>query len=459
VSIQGFDKDVFGKKLAQTVSASRPVQSVQHLKGRAKDLNEIEKALYAPGRHVFIFGDRGVGKSSLAATAAMQYQSSDNAPIFVSGSRDATFTSIVSNVVYQALKRPRTENRKTNRVSEISFKGLRAAASTETSWPDIASLIRSVGDAVELLREVGETYADQPVAIIDEFDTIGEASERDKFAELLKQLGDQSDRMKLKLIFTGIGQSISQLLGAHPSAHRQLLTWELPRLNYEGRREIVEAAAAEFGLTVDNNVNWRIAQVSDGYPYYVHSITEHMLWAAFEDPNEVTELEWEHFDVGLRAAVQSINAELRKPYELAVLHREVEFEDIVWATADHEDLIRTLQQMYESYQIIAAKREGHLAVDRDRFGTQVRKLKGAGFGAILQQVDGRAGLYSYREKMLRGYVRMQAAANGVELTGEHLAPKQVMHVSNARSGYRGPSLPPGVRDELGIRRSDPKKDR
>lgn len=70
---------------------------------------------------------------------------------------------------------------------------------------------------------------------------------------------------------------------------------------------------AEFGLSVDNNVNWRIAQVSDGYPYYVHSITEHMLWAAFEDLDEVTELDWERFDIGLRGAVQSINAELRKP--------------------------------------------------------------------------------------------------------------------------------------------------
>jgi hypothetical protein len=52
----------------------------------------------------------------------------------------------------------------------------------------------------------------------------------------------------------------------------------------------------------------------------------------------------------------------------------------------------------------------------------------------------------YREKMLRGYVRMQAEVNGVELSGEKQAPRQKMHVpSNVRTGFRGSSIPRGVR--------------
>lgn len=40
---------------------------------------------------------------------------------------------------------------------------------------------------------------------------------------------------------------------------------------------------------------------------------------------------------------------------------------------------------------------------------------------------------------------MQADANSVELKGDYQIPKQQMHVSvNARIGYRGPSVPPGV---------------
>jgi hypothetical protein len=40
---------------------------------------------------------------------------------------------------------------------------------------------------------------------------------------------------------------------------------------------------------------------------------------------------------------------------------------------------------------------------------------------------------------------MQAQASGIELTGERPNPKQTIHVGNARSGYRGASIPQGVR--------------
>ncbi|MDA8119974.1 MAG: hypothetical protein M0Z85_08010 [Gammaproteobacteria bacterium] len=52
--------------------------------------------------------------------------------------------------------------------------------------------------------------------------------------------------------------------------------------------------------------------------------------------------------------------------------------------------------------------------------------------------------------MLRGYVRMQAQANGVELTGERPTPKQSMHIGNARNGYHGASIPSGVRQSQKI---------
>lgn len=76
MAIEGFDKHQFGKRLNEVLFASQPIQSIEHLFGREHELDRIEKALFAQGRHIFIYGDRGVGKSSLAATAANQYQHS-----------------------------------------------------------------------------------------------------------------------------------------------------------------------------------------------------------------------------------------------------------------------------------------------------------------------------------------------------------------------------------------------
>ena len=66
------DRHAFGERLNELVSPAQPIQSIENLQGRTKELARIEKALFAPGRHIFIYGDRGVGKSSLAAAAANQ---------------------------------------------------------------------------------------------------------------------------------------------------------------------------------------------------------------------------------------------------------------------------------------------------------------------------------------------------------------------------------------------------
>jgi uncharacterized protein len=444
MTIEGYTEDDFGVKLGKILSASTPIHSIEHLKGRDKELDTIKKSLYAPGRHIFIFGDRGVGKSSLGQTAAIQYQSSDASPIFVSGSPNDTFNTVIANIVSQAINRSRTESVKITESLSVELHGIKYSEGHEKSGIDIASAIRSVGDAVELLTQVAAKHSDKPIVVVDEFDAIGDAGERNKFAALLKQLGDRN--VNLKFIFTGIGKSLDELLGAHQSAYRQLEAVELPRLGWDARREIVKSAVESCGISLNDDVNWKIAMVSDGFPYYIHLVTEKILWAAYSDEEMVVDIGFDHFRQGLADAIISTAPELKRPYEKAVLHREQEFEDVVWATADHDDLLRSLNDMYDSYKVIVCKRkDGRLAIDRTKFATQVRKLKDVKYGAVLQQEEGRAGWYSYREKMLRGFARMQAAANGIELTGERPAPRQAMHFGNVRSGYRGPSIPLGVR--------------
>jgi hypothetical protein len=444
MTIQNLTKHEFGTKLGEILSPSQPVRSIEYLLGRDDELEAIDRALFQPGRHIFIYGDRGVGKSSLAATAAYQYQSPEASPITVSGSPDDTFKTIIANIATQALGRSMLENVKKNESKGFEWRGLKFGASKEVSNIDIVSQLQTVGDAVELLKQIALRHSEKPVVVLDEFDTISDPEERNKFASLLKQFGDQS--INLKFIFTGIGKSLDDLIGAHHSSFRQLHSEELPRLGFDARREIVIKAAEHFGLSVNNDVNWRIAIVSDGFPYYVHLIAEKMLWAAFDANEEISELGWDQYHQGLRVAIQSINAELRRPYEHAVLHRDAQYEKVVWSTADGDDLYRQLRDMFGAYKVIMRKSElTESLLEQSKFSDHIRKLKTKGYGEILEQVPNRPGWYIYKEKMLRGYVRMQAEANGIELTGEREAPKQSVRVpSNARTGYYGPSIPKEV---------------
>jgi uncharacterized protein len=89
--VSAFDKERFKEVLYTHLSPTTPVQSQENLHGREPQMREIEQALCSPGRSVFIYGERGVGKSSLAQTVAYAYQSSQHEPVILACDPHTTF--------------------------------------------------------------------------------------------------------------------------------------------------------------------------------------------------------------------------------------------------------------------------------------------------------------------------------------------------------------------------------
>lgn len=436
------DTDAFGDAMALLISPARPIQSIEYLRGRAKELERIKRALFAPGRHVFIYGDRGIGKSSLAAAAAAQAQSADAPYIDVSCSPDSTFRSVIANIGCQAVRLSRIHKTKRTLSAGLEVRFLRASASVEISENDLYEVIRNVGDAVEVLREVAAVHSERPVVVIDEFDRMADEKERALFSDLVKQLGDKG--VNVTFFFTGVAPTLDQLLGAHPSAIRQFETIELEKLNWTARWDITVNALGKFGVEIEDNIRTRIAAVSDGYPAYVHLITEKLLWRLWDAPEVVTNVEWAHYHGAIEDAIISVNAELKRPYEQAVNQRTEDFEEVLWATADSEYLDRDLKQIFSSYTYVMRQRPGRTALEYKQFTATLNKLKTKSCGEIIVASRfERRGWVAYRESMLRGYARMRAEAGNINLVGEQEAPRQVMHASGGGRSF-GPSIPKGV---------------
>lgn len=96
MAIAGHDETSLQDFLNQILSSSQPIRSAEFLLGRENNLRDIQRNLATKGRHVFIFGDRGVGKTSLAQTAATEFHPSDSEPIVVAGAEGETFGSIIN---------------------------------------------------------------------------------------------------------------------------------------------------------------------------------------------------------------------------------------------------------------------------------------------------------------------------------------------------------------------------
>jgi len=196
----------FGTKLHQVVFPAQPIQSIEHLIGRTAELSRIEKALFAPGRHIFIYGDRGVGKSSVAATAANQLQSSDASYIDVACSPDATFKSVIANIAYQAISASRIRSSKRTVQTAIDFRYLKHGQSDEATLHDLPSQIHTLLDAEAILKEVAALHSDRPIVVIDEFDRMKDPKERMMFADLVKHIGDK--KIDIRFIFTGVARML-----------------------------------------------------------------------------------------------------------------------------------------------------------------------------------------------------------------------------------------------------------
>ena len=94
MAIKGFDRAEFEEILPSLLTPTTPIRSAEFLRGRERILEEIRRSFIQPGRHVFIHGDRGVGKTSLAQTAAIEHQSASADPVMVGCDNASTFYGI-----------------------------------------------------------------------------------------------------------------------------------------------------------------------------------------------------------------------------------------------------------------------------------------------------------------------------------------------------------------------------
>ncbi|KLV08652.1 ATP-binding protein [Photobacterium ganghwense] len=426
MSIQGFDRKNFLTALHEVLSAANPIDDINHLFGRAKQVDDIEMALHAKGRHAFIYGDRGVGKTSLAHSVAYLIQSSDNKPILVSGEPTSTLASITRVIL--AYAKANVEFSKYSKKLKVGPSFMQYEHTSEVNGKHSDFEIVDTTTAAMALNSLSEWHSDTPVIVLDEFDQITE-SVRGEFGILLKQLGDMGS--KVKIIFTGIGDSLNDLLAGHLSSSRQLHQVKLDVLPWDGRYAIINTAFERFGVKIPDDIRYKIAGLSDGFPSYVHLLCEMLLKEAFRADVIVSQVTHEHFIAALNEAIESVAETLRNSYDKATLGRSEHFHHILWAMADSADLIREYSHIYFSYKNImetldtrtrrdlevgTVERLGIHVLDEVKFKREFNKLKQENFGSIVENALGtRRGWFKFSENIIRGFVRMVAEGKSITL--------------------------------------------
>lgn len=415
----------FANTLGTVATHSKPIDKVMHLKGREIQITTVQEAIYAAGRHVFIFGERGVGKTSLAKTAGLAAVEQHSHFKQLGCSFETTFDALMRQVIeaFAPNKLASRQNRKDFGLNKLVNIGKSTHESYEAqdcltvSW--VADVLASLDDdGRETLR----------IVVIDEVDRIHSTETRRDFAELVKLLGDRG--ALITFIFTGVGADLAAILGSHASSFRQFAQVKLERMDYQPALDIIDDALQRFGLDWEQEptrtARFRIAAIANGFPYYVHLLTEKVLYAVFHD-KEATEVTLEHLQKAITDAVTDAQEEIRKPYDKATRGRNETYKLATWAVADSWDLERSTGQIFQSYSVLCEQLTVPAIAQRQLLQI-LAALKREKYGPILTK-GFRNGQYEFSENIVRGYVRLCALAEGIELND--LGPRDNRPIAHA----------------------------
>lgn len=415
--IGGITEDKLRETLRENLTPSDHIKTPERLFGRSRALQQLSRAFNSSGRHIFIYGDRGVGKSSLALTSAYLVQHSSDEPLYVTCGAGQTFGELVYAAANAGL--PVEERLETPAVGPsltlpFDLGGHTPGKPARANF----SVPRSLTDAIELLRYISTRRRGRTVIIFDEFERVQSDHDTAQFAELIKNLPVFDN--EISIIICGIGSSVDEMMGAHQSVSRKLETVEVDKISHDQLWRIITEAAEKLNVTVDQSFLIRASILSDGFPHYVHLLAESLFWSMHDDPETVNSVNAKHFREAVKGTLERTEAVHKSAWYKATLKTTAskDYEAALFALADRSDTRLQIVDIYDrSYRRIGPLLNGPGVpiLDKEKFNQRLLRLREESHGKVV--VGHGSGWFSFRENVFRGYVRLEAENRNVTLGG------------------------------------------
>lgn len=270
-------------QVPQVFTPGAPIDTPALFAGRQAQVGDVINAVAQRGQHVVLYGEMGVGKTSLANVL------------------EALFDT---RGVLGDLRCVRVNCGTTD-----EFYGIWRKIFRELDLTDSDGLTPVTPDDIRYaLRDM-----DPRLIVIDELDRLDDDDTITLLADTIKTLSDHSVPSTLMLV--GVADSIDELIGDHTSIERALTQVLMPRMSRPELEEIIERGCNQLDLSVDPRARARIARLSEGLPYYTHLLSLHSAQHALMDDRD--EIRPADVEVGMREGVEKAQASIRSAWQTA----------------------------------------------------------------------------------------------------------------------------------------------
>ncbi|WP_162139225.1 AAA family ATPase [Pseudanabaena sp. PCC 6802] len=289
---------------AAVFTPSAPIDSQDLFAGRFEQISQVISAVSQKGQHVILYGERGVGKTSLANVISqimrsVSGQEVHSAIVNCDGIDD--FTSLWQKIFREV-------------------DSLRAHADTPPQEITPES-IRYI-----LQRNPGKT-----IVVIDELDRLGNGRvATELLADTIKTLSDHL--VDTTLILVGVADSVNELIAEHASIERSLVQVQMPRMSVSELYELLDKRFGLLKIEVPEQIKKRIAFLSQGLPSYTHLLALHASQKAIARSSK--SIEDSDLDSAIRVAVDKAYQSILNAYHQATSSsRETIYAQVLLACA------------------------------------------------------------------------------------------------------------------------------
>lgn len=331
------------------------------MKGRNQPLKEMLDCFETPGSQAFVWGPRGVGKTSIAHVACEKYESTVSVACAIACRKTTSPSEIINDIIVATLRKNSSPLADRSFIAKFKGFGFEIGGNIEGfrgryEYKSIYDTSNLLGFLFKNCSAAGRT----PVIIVDEFDRLKNSETFEFIADLIKQLS--VDGVSIKFVFCGVARNLDELLGAHESSERYVFGVELKPLSHEANDEIVVDIENEFDVRFHRGQKIRIAQISGGYAHFTHLILKNTLLGMFENNIEHNKVKDEDFREGVRRSAQQAATRLVRMYENATKKSTDKNIELLWAVAKGVHFDRQFKEILTDYIEIMHLRPGRIPI-------------------------------------------------------------------------------------------------